>query len=176
MNISQSKKQTTVKVFAFLLVFIPLHFAYQWTGSNFWVIFSGISEGVYQHAKIGFYAYLFVCLLEYLVWRKQISARSRFFFSRMAVAIFLPWLMFLIWYQAPALFGQLMPEKWLEIVYAIFTTGLVGLTCMVLERSLEKVDFSKAAKVILSLLFIASIELFTILSFTTPSAGFFTHP
>lgn len=176
MNTPLSRKQTGLKVFAFLLAFVLLHYAYDWTGSTFWAIFSGVSEGTYQHAKIGFYAYLLVSLLEYLVWRKQFPNRSRFIFSRLSATIFLPWLMFLTWYQAPALLGQPMPQEWIEVVYALFTTSLICIACTLLGRDLERLEFSRTMKVILVIFFIASIELFTIFTFNTPWAGFFTYP
>ena len=176
MNTPRTKAQIALKVFAFPILFIPLHFAYDWTGSTFLAIFSGVSEGTFQHAKIGFYAYLLVCLLEYAWLRRQLPNRGRFFFSRLGAAVFLPWLMILIWYQAPAILGQPMPQEWLEVVYAVLTTTLLAWVCALLEADLEKVEFSKAMKIILIVLAGASIELFTIFTFNTPWAGFFTHP
>ena len=44
-------------------------------------IISGIDESVFQHMKIGFYSYIILMVIEFLVFKKKIADNSKFLFS-----------------------------------------------------------------------------------------------
>jgi hypothetical protein len=156
----------------FQVLFLILHFAYNWIPSPLIALISGTSEGVFQHMKIAFYAYTLLSLGIYLLTRTRMANPSRFFFARLAANIFLPWGVF-FWYIAPAVLGQPMPSVALEIVYANCITLLVGLVFVVLGHEFESVQFSRFIQVSLFVLYILSICLFIAFTFQIPWAGFF---
>ena len=62
-------------------------------------IFSGIDESVFQHLKLGFWAYALA----------SIGDKGAFAFSRALSVAIVPWLIFLFWYGVAAVFGLQCP-------------------------------------------------------------------
>ncbi len=71
--IGQVGLKTAVKVAAFWFGFLILHFLYDWLPILPVALFSGVSEAVFQHAKIAFYVYLLVSLIEILIFCQKHS-------------------------------------------------------------------------------------------------------
>lgn len=161
-----------VKSLIFLVLFVILHFAYDWLHQPWLAAFSGTDESFFQHAKMGFIAYSLLSLGEFLIFRKRIGNLSGFAFSRMVSAVISPWVMFLTWYLVPAVVGKPLPNS-LEIVYAIAMTLLLGILLIIIERDVEKVHFSVAARVVILLLYASSWALFIAFTFKLPWADFF---
>ena len=61
------------KIIIFQVVFLILHYLYDWFPCQVTQIFSGTNESVFQHMKIGFYSYLVVAFIEFLLIRKNIQ-------------------------------------------------------------------------------------------------------
>lgn len=163
------------KVLAFYAVFMLMYALYRFFPLPLFDLFCGVCESNFQHYKAGFFAYLIVSLLEYLLARRRMGNRNRFIFSRLAATTFLPWVMFILWYTGPAIFGRL-PSIPLEILYANLITLLVGLFTVVLERSYESAAPSHPAWLALIVLFSLSIFIFIVFTYQLPWADVFVEP
>lgn len=133
------------------------------------------NESNFQHYKAAFFCYLIASLIEYLVFRKRISAEQGFLYSRMAAAVFIPWMVFLLWYLAPAVIGK-WPRELYEIIWSNLITIAVAFSTVVLERGMMEIHFSRELKLVLWTLFIASITLYIIFTFQLPWADVFVEP
>jgi len=170
-----SKTYISVRGLIYIPIFKLLHYIFDWFPNIVLQIFCGIEESVFQHLKLGFYAYLIFTVLEFSIFRKKISDATKFWWSRLIGALILPWLIFVIWYIAPAVYG-FIPILWLEILYANICVYLVILSISIFERAFEGINFSTAVKIcVLILLFVMIME-FTIFSFKAPWADMFAVP
>lgn len=160
------------KALVFQVLFVFLHFAYDWFPNQLVAVFSGTSEAFVQHAKIGFWAYSLACLLEYALRRKRLIAVGGFVLARLLACVMLPWLMFLLWYVVPSFRGP-MPSVALEIIYANLVTFAVGVITVLLERDFDRVAFSPAVRGVIALLYLLSAVLLTTFTFRLPWADFF---
>jgi hypothetical protein len=138
-------------------------------------LFAGINESNFQHYKGTFFAYLIISLIEYLVYRKNITNKSSFWYARLVTALFAPWMVFLVWYLAPALYGP-MPNMGLEILYGNLATLAVGMLAVVFERGFEQINYGKLLRTVIWILVVVSILIFTILTYNLPWADVFTEP
>lgn len=163
------------KGIAFWLVFLAMYGIFRFFPIAPLCLVCGIVESNFQHYKAGFYAYLIVCLAEVVLYRRRIGDRETFLYSRMAATIFLPWIIFLLWYIAPAVIGR-WPNNALEIVWANVITLAVGLGTVVFERGLAQMPYSRTLKGMLIGLFAVSILLYTVFTFRLPWADVFVEP
>ena len=168
--------KAAVKVAVFWFGFLMLHFLYDWLPILPVALFSGVSEAVFQHAKIAFYVYLLVSLVETLIFAKKTSNKQRFILPRLLAALIVPWLMILIWYLAPAIYGKPMPSEALEIVYANLAVAALGFCAVTLEGAFSQIEFKRGQVVVILVLLVISILHFTVFTFTMPWADIFTPP
>ena len=134
-------------------------------------IICGTVESTFQHLKAAFFAYLILTGVEYLAFRTRIADRVAFMYARLQAALFMPWLIVLVWYIAPATVGQLPIP--LEIVWANISVLLVAFTVLVFERSWETSTYSSALKRLIGVLLLLSLLLYV--RFTSgplPEGGF----
>jgi hypothetical protein len=169
----QAVKSLVVKTVGFLALFVLFHFSYDFFPGRGTAVFSATSEAFFQHQKIGFISYAVASVLEFAATRKRTAAREGFLFSRMLSCVFLPWMMFLIWYLAPAFYGRPMPTDGLEILYGVLMTLVVGVMSVLLEREVEGLRFSKPLRFVIIILFLSSMILFPWFTFRLPWADFF---
>jgi hypothetical protein len=163
------------KALAFWGVFLTLYAVYKFFPIFPLSLICGVTESNFQHYKAGFFSYLIVNLVEYAWNHRKITDRESFIFSRLSATIFLPWIIFLLWYIAPALIGR-WPNNVLEIVYANVITFVVGLFTVILESGLESVPYNRSLKVVLVTLFLASIMIYIVFTFRLPWADVFVEP
>lgn len=163
-----------LKTISYLLLFQVLHFLYDWLPSPITAIFSGTSESILQHLKIGFFAFLLFSGIELLLNRKhypKAEARHQFWMARLLIATLSCWMIFTIWHIVPSIRGTLMPNDLTEILYAVIVTCLVGLFSFWLSADMETWRFSmrsQAAIITLSLLTAANLILLTFLPAPSP--------
>ncbi|MDI3472722.1 MAG: hypothetical protein PWQ48_1003 [Thermotogaceae bacterium] len=55
------------KALVFLGIYAVLHFLYEATGFKILMPFSGVDESVFEHLKLGFWAYFFTNIVEYFI-------------------------------------------------------------------------------------------------------------
>ena len=97
---------TLVKALAIQIIFLILHYAYESFPSIITTIFSGINESVYQHLKMGFFAYALTSVIEYLFRHKAIVRADDFFFTRLFTTFLYPWIILILFLIPPAQIGQ----------------------------------------------------------------------
>ncbi|NPV88177.1 hypothetical protein HPY42_01440 [Coprothermobacteraceae bacterium] len=164
-----------LKSVLFLLLLSILHFGYDATGWAFLKPFCGTNESVFQHLKMGFWAYLLLLAIEYLVLYRGRGTTSSFVLSGVLVAVMVPWVVVLVWYLAPALYGKPLPLA-LELIWAAFATLLAGFIAAILHGSLRRAHFSGRAVLALLLLAGLSVFFFTWFTYHSPWIDLFQIP
>ena len=167
-----SQKYLFLKGFLFLGIFLLLHYAYDWFPNIFTSLFSGTDESTFEHWKIGFYCYIVLIVFELNFFKVQIERKSDYLAASIFTAILIPWLIFLVWYIAPAVYGP-FDSIVVEIIYANISTYTVLLFAHQLQLMLYKIQFEKKEKMIIWVLFGILVMLFTIFTFKKPWADVF---
>ena len=176
-----SKRGYISKLVGFWVGFLILHYAYEFFPILPFKLFSGIDESFFQHAKVAFFAYLVVNLVEYLLRRGRpageggIESLEGFVFSRLFSLTILPWFIFFTWFAAAAFYGRL-PTVFLEILYSNIALLLAGTCALVMEKSMEGSVYSRGFKAVVLSLFILSVLYYVIFTFRLPWADFFADP
>jgi hypothetical protein len=166
-------RQIIVKVLIFWGLFLILHFAYDWMQNPIIAVFSGINESFLQHAKIGFISYSIASLIEFFVYGKKTEQPRAFFYSRVFTSMILPWVMFAVYYIAPAFYGRPMPTIPLEIIYANIVLLIIGVILALFELDLEKISFSRFNRIILLILWALCLVEMVLFTFQLPWVDFF---
>ncbi|MGC8778072.1 MAG: hypothetical protein ACP5Q4_05290 [Candidatus Caldatribacteriaceae bacterium] len=162
------------KAFLYLGIYSMLHFGYEITQIPFLKPIFGTSESVFEHLKMGFFAYLFASLGEYL-WIPRRSREPNFFFARVLSTLLVPWVIFVVWYLGPALWGE-APSLSLELSWALGVTFFSGMAGSTLEKEVERVRFSQGTQFLLCFLFGISAFLFVRFTYILPWIDVFTRP
>lgn len=163
-----------LKALIYLIIFALLHFGYESTGLQFLKTICGINESVFQHLKMGFFAYFFASLIEYGIIRRRFSGNN-FWCSRALATIFIPWIIFLIWYLAPAIWGKFSTIT-AELSWALIVTYISGIFGGILENGVEKAKVSSKFKMIIFILFAISTFLFVWFTYKLPWVDLFVDP
>lgn len=159
------------KVLIYMVLFSVFHFGYELTGWNFLRILFGTNESVFEHLKMGFWAYFFASIIEFAVAKK----RENFWPSRLFSTILVPWFIVIVWYMMPVIFGKLESLAF-ELIWAFAVVIISGLSAIVLERQLEAVRVSRSFNTILTILLIVSAVFFVRFSITKPWIDLFVDP
>ena len=73
----ENKKITVTTILMCLLEIalgVLLHFAYEWSGENFFVaLFSGVNESTWEHLKLLFMPFIFTLIIEYFIYGKDVK-------------------------------------------------------------------------------------------------------
>jgi hypothetical protein len=163
------------KVFLFLVLFSILHFGYDITHLAFLKPFCGISESVFQHLKMVFWAYLLANVTEYLFVKKRLTNRDSFWFSRLFITVQLPWFIVLVWYLAPSIFGR-FTSTLIDIIWAIVSSYVSALFGVLVERNLEKWEFNLSFKAVTIILLVISAFFYVWCTYYPPYIDLFVNP
>lgn len=161
-----------IKSILYLVLFSLLHFGYDWTQWGFLKHFCGINESVFQHLKMAFWAYLITNVIEYILIKGK---TKNFWFPRLFSTIIIPWIIFLVWYLAPAVYGKLSLAI-LEVFWAIFVTYIAGLIAGLIEKNFQKNDFTTGLKIAIIMLLIISALLYILFTYKVPYVDLFVDP
>ena len=137
-----SKIPIIVKIIILHVVFLLLHYLYDWFPNSFTAIISGVNESVYQHMKIGFFSYIIFALIEFIYIKKYISLSTQYIYSRLFSSTYFPLAMMVIYLTGPLIFG-LSKSMIFEIVFANIALLATSSTTLIVEGQIEK---SKPAK------------------------------
>jgi hypothetical protein len=162
------------KTLLYLGLYALLHFGYEATGWEVLRPVFGGSESVFEHLKMGFFAYFFASLLEFGLLRRRPVFPRGFWFSRLLATWSIPWVIVTVWYLVPGLFGQPLPLA-LELAWALGVTFLSGIFGGALERGLEDEWPSSSLRVVL-VLFGAAVFFFVWFTYRTPWIDLFEIP
>lgn len=159
----------------FLGLFLMLHYFYDFFPNIITELFSGTDESLYQHLKIGFYAYLILFLLELIMFRKQVENLDSFIFSRLLSTVLIPWMIFILWFIGPAVYGK-FTSLVADVIYANIITYSSLAIISVFERWYEQLEYPPSIKILILVLIGLSILEFTIFTFNLPWHDMFVEP
>lgn len=168
--------QTSIlrKTLAFWLVFLALYLMYRFFPLAILTPLAGVTESNFQHYKAAFFCYMIISGLE---WLRLPPARrtSAVLYARLTAAVFLPWIIFLLWYLAPALIGR-WPNPGLEVLWANTIILVSGACAVILERSLEGMAYPRSLRAIILGLVAVSALIYIIFTYKLPWADVFVEP
>ncbi|MGJ8454786.1 DUF6512 family protein [Pseudothermotoga sp. U03pept] len=162
------------KALLYVVFFSVLHFGYEFTELPFLKPFCGIDESVFEHIKMGFWAYLITSIIEYFFSRKRVEAQI-FWYSRLFSTILVPWSIVIVWYMAPAFFGH-VESITLELMWAFTVVIVSGIVGIMLEKTVERVSLSSPVRMIILVLFVMSVIFYVRFSFSKPWIDLFIDP
>ena len=168
-------KHLLLKAFIVQIVFLILHFSYDWFPNTLTTVFSGTSEAVFQHMKIAFYSYGLVSLVEFLIFRKALKDPLNFGMTRMASTLFYNWPMFILFFTPPALYGK-YPNDIYEIISANIILFVTSLIAGIIELELARIKLSREFRVMVIGLTFVFLTLLVIYSFQDPWFDVFAIP
>ncbi len=162
------------KGFLYLALFSLLHYGYELTGLSFLRPICGVNESVFEHLKMGFFAYGFLSCIEYFLAKERERGQS-FFFSRLTSNLFIPWILFLLWYTGQAIWGK--NNSWIgELAWAFTVTVLAGTFGSIMEHEVAKKSFPSATRLVFLFLWGASLFLFVRFTYHPPAIDLFALP
>ncbi len=165
-----------LKSFIFVAFFAILHFLYTVVHQNvFFQAIAGTDESVFQHLKLGFFAYLLLIGVEYLIKRKKVENVNSFVFSRLISSLLVPWIIFVVWYIVPAFVGHEIGLA-RELAWALVVVFLTGIMAAILDENTEKIEFNLSIKIIIIFLIVVSFIIFIWFSFELPWLDVFEKP
>lgn len=166
--------KTLPKAILYLMVFSVLHFGYETLRWPFLIPFCGVDESVFEHLKMGFWAYSIVSVIEYFLVRKKIQ-RESFWQSRILSAVLVPWFIVIVWYMVPAIFGH-VESLTFELIWAFIVTFISAIMASSFEKNIQKISLGKGTKITIIILFVLSIIFYTRFSFSKPWIDLFINP
>lgn len=168
-------KYMYIRSLIFLGIFILLHYTYDWFPNIVVQIFSGTNESPFQHMKIGFYSYIILMLIEFLVFRKKIADNTKYLFSRIISTVILPWIIFIIFFLSRVFYPWEMHFV-VEIITAQLSTYISVLIIGYIELDTIKIEYGTRLKVIFVILMTLLIVEFTAFTFYLPWHDVLTDP
>ncbi len=171
----QIKLPIFLKIVLYQILFLLVHYSYDWFPNSLTNFFAPTSESVYQHMKGAFYTYLLLVGIEYILACKMIVSKSRYFYARLAGGIFLPLIMMPYYLLGPALFVQIESIP-LEIVFANLALLATSASAFLLETVFEKSEQTAGVKTILVLLFLITLFEFIVFNTRLPWYDIFANP
>lgn len=145
-----------IKLILIHLLFILLHYLYDWFPNRYTAVVSGTNESIYQHMKIGFFAYLFLILGEVIFTRRSAQLPAGWFFARLFACTFFPLAILLIYLVGPLAWGKVESVAF-EVVFANLALLASSFTALVVEGQVEKAKPSPMFRVVVAVLFIISL-------------------
>ena len=164
-----------VKVFAYQIIFLLMHYLYAWFPGSITRLFGATSESIFQHMKAVFFSYLLLTGIEYGLTRRTIAAPVRYLYSRLLGAVLMPLLMNIYYFTAAAYVGKFTNIP-LEIVYANLVLLALSATTFLLELYFEQSEPARPLKWVIVLLFIITLSEIIIFNYRLPWFDVFEIP
>ena len=164
-----------LKVIIFQVIFLILHYSYEWFPNGATRIFSAIDESVYQHMKVVFFSYILLALGEYMVRRRSITALIPFTYARLFSIVMLPLIMIPYFLTCPAFFVKIESIP-LEILFANIVLIATTLSTFIIEQHLEQSEPNRGLRIVLITLFVFTLLEFVIFNYRLPWFDIFAVP
>ncbi len=163
------------KVIAFQLIFLVVHYLYDWFPSGATYLLGTTSESIFQHMKATFFSYLIITAIEYGLTHAAIQAKVRYLHSRLFGAVLMPLLMNVFYFTAAAYIGQLhsIPA---EIIFANLALLALSFTTFHLEDYFAQSEPSRVLKWVLPILFLVTASEIVIFNYRLPWLDVFATP
>jgi hypothetical protein len=163
------------KVILLQVLFLLLHYLYNWFPNNVTAIISATDESIYQHMKVAFFSYIIVSLIEFAICHKRIESRARFFHTRALTAVLFS-LLVIVWYYTSCAYFIKFDNLFLEVLFANIATILTSITGLHLEQHLEQIDFSLGMKRLSVAIFVVKLSEYIIFTYRLPWLDVFANP
>jgi hypothetical protein len=164
-----------IKILIIHVIFIILHYLYDWFPNPVTSIFSGINESVYQHMKIGFFSYLLYVVIEFLLIRKSIISLGSYFYARMFAISYFPLAMMVIYLLGPLVFGN-TENVLFEIIFANLALLATSFSTLVIEAQIEKTEPGQLFRFVIIALFVISFAQYIVFTYRLPWFDIFAIP
>ena len=171
----KDNKYIYLRSLLFLAIFIGMHYAYRFFPNVIIQLISPIDESVFQHMKNGFYTYLIIVVIEFLIFKKKITNKTNYLFSRIFSMILYPWIMFLLFFFTRVVYPWQMHFV-VEIISAQITVFISALIIGFIETDFIKIEYRKRLKVLLVILIVLLIIEFTVFTFSLPWHDVLANP
>ncbi len=171
----QSWRSLVMKMLALQVIFLLLHYIYEWFPNPFTIVFSGTNESIYQHMKVGLFSYLLASLLEYLLVRKSLLNLAGYAYARLFAATVFPFAIFVYFLMAAAYYGQVNSIP-LEVIYANIVLLMASFSAIVIERQVETAVPSRLFRIVVIVLFLVSLSQYIIFTYRLPWMDVFATP
>ena len=170
-----------IKGILFLAFFSVIHQIYRWTPESFQplaALISETNESLFQHFKMGLVIWIMLLILELMIFRKRITDKNSFIFSRLATTFILAWVTFTFWMILPGITHNFEPTVEIEIIWSFIATFLAGTVGSIFDLIFLQIKFNKKTKIIIIGLVLLSYIHFLLYSFleTPPDWLFFEGP
>lgn len=163
------------KVILLQVLFLILHYLYEWFPGGVTAVISATDESIYQHMKVAFFAYILLSLGEFAIFHKQIESWGKFFHTRALTAVLFS-LLVIVWYYTSCAYFIKFNNLFLEVLFANIATILTSITGLHIEQHLEKVDFSLGMKSLSIAVFVVKLSEFIIFTYRLPWLDVFANP
>jgi hypothetical protein len=154
--------------------FLALHYAYDFFPTTLVSLFSGINESIFQHMKIGFFAFILTNLIESIFNKNNANLRN-FIVARIFSTVLLPWIMFLLYFLPEAVFGK-VDNLVVEIIMANIVLLFTSILTILIERHIEQIQPTKRFFWVSITLFLTAGFLFIVYTFRLPWFDVFAIP
>jgi hypothetical protein len=158
-----------------MVLFAILHYLYTLSPNPFFQIISGTDESVFQHLKMGFFGYLLLIGIDYLIIRKRVENKQSFIISRLISSLLVPWIIFIVWYLVPAIVGHELGFG-RELAWALVVVFITGLFAALIDENTEKFEYNFEIKIVIGILVLISLVIFIWFSFELPWIDVFVLP
>ena len=164
-----------LKISVFQLVFLVMHYLYDWFPGSFTYLFGTVSESIFQHMKVVFFAYILLTVVDYGLTRGHLPSLSRYIYSRLFCAVAMPLLMNIYYFTAAAFVGHLRSIL-LEILFANIVLLALSTTIIMLEGYFEQSEPSRPLKWVIVILFVLTASEIVIFNYRLPWFDVFAIP
>jgi hypothetical protein len=164
-----------VKILLYQIIFLVVHYLYDWFPNGVTYLFGATSESVFQHMKAVFYAYLLLTTFEYVLFRAAIRSKVNYLYGRMFCASIMPLLMMTYFLTGPAFFVKIESIP-LEILFANIALIAVSFSTFMLVGYFEESEPARGLKAVIIVLFALTLIELVIFSYRLPWFDIFAIP
>ncbi len=158
----------TVGFFAVSLLGTVLHFLYDWTGSTFAALVSGVNESTWEHMKLLFFPMLLFAITEYFFIGKEYE---NFWCVKLKGTLFGLALIPVIFYTLRGVFGT--TSDWINILIFFISAAIAFIyETRQLENEIKPCKYEKTAIAVFTLIALS----FVIFTFKPPEIPLFRDP
>lgn len=170
-----NKLSIPIKIFIIQLIFILMHYLYDWFPNSVTTLISGINESIYQHMKIGFFSYVIFVIGELVLMRKRIPEFNKWLYSRMFSCSFFPLAIVILYLIGPLAWGKLESIAF-EVIFANVSVLLSSFVTLEVEEQVEKGQPNWGFRLVVIGLFVASLLEYVVFTFEVPWFDIFAIP
>jgi hypothetical protein len=152
---------SAVKAVLFIVLFVPVHFLFDLWPSPLTAFFSeNGGESIFQHMKIGFWAWVLASVAEFLLFFRKAPRKYAFVESRALGLFIIPFTQTVVWYLAPAFFGRIASTA-VEVAWSCLACFIAGLGTSVVEWDSENSPSTYSRRAFLIIAIAMELILFT---------------